>query len=125
MEDAGYFSIMVDESRDNAKKEQMSFSVRYVNMSNGIVNERFLGFIYAKNLDAASLTEYIRQQLVVFKFDGNKMVSQGYDGASVMSGHHSGVQARVREFAPYAAYIHCHAHVLNLVLVNAVKLVPL
>ena len=49
------------------------------------------------------------------------MVSQGYDGASVMSGHCSGVQQRVRQVAPHAIYVHCHAHVLNLVLVDCVK----
>ena len=38
-----------------------------------------------------------------------------------MSGRHTGVQARVRSFAPYAVYIHCHAHILNLVLVDSVK----
>ena len=35
--------------------------------------------------------------------------------------HCTGVQTRVREFAPYATYIHCYAHVLNFVLVDSVK----
>ena len=48
-------------------------------------------------------------------------ISQGYDGASVMSGCCTGVQTRVPEFAPYAVYIHCYAIVLNLVLVDSVK----
>ena len=54
----------------------------------------------------------------------NKIVSLGYDGASVMSGCCAGVQTRVREFAPYAVYIHYYAHILNLVLVDSVKSVP-
>ena len=33
----------------------------------------------------------------------------------------TGVQKRVREFASNAVYIHCYAHVLNLVLVDSVK----
>ena len=49
------------------------------------------------------------------------IVSQGYDGASVMSGMCSGVQQKIREVAPCATSIHCHAHVLNLVLVDCVK----
>ena len=49
------------------------------------------------------------------------MVSQGYDGASVMSGRCSGVQKKIKEVAPQAIYIHCYAHTLNLVLVDAVK----
>ncbi len=52
------------------------------------------------------------------------MVSQGYDGAAVMSGCVSGVQKRIRELVPQAVYIHCHAHCLNLVLVDCVKSIP-
>ena len=46
-------------------------------------------------------------------------MSQG----SVMSGRCSGVQQRFREIAPYALYIHCYAHRLNLVLVDCAKMV--
>ena len=46
------------------------------------------------------------------------MVSQGYDGAAVMSGCVSGVQKRIRDLVPQAIYVHCHAHCLNLVLVD-------
>lgn len=41
-----------------------------------------------------------------------------------MSGKHSGVQARIKEQANHAFYIHCSAHCLNLVLVDTVKAVP-
>ena len=118
---AGYYSIIVDESRDLAKKEQMSFVVRYFNLNDRKIHERFLSFSQAKCLDAASLSEYIKSFITEFDFDPKKLVSQGYDGASVMSGQYTGVQARVREFCPYAVYIHCHAHILNLVLVDSVK----
>ncbi|TKS78060.1 CD53 Cell surface glycoprotein [Collichthys lucidus] len=46
------------------------------------------------------------------------IVAQSYDGASVMSGQVSGVQQRIKEMHPYATYIHCLAHKLNLVLVD-------
>ena len=118
---AGFHSIIVDESRDASKQEQMSFAVRYIDMTDGRVHEHFLTFIQAEKLDALSLFSYIKQLICGYDFDTNKMVSQGYDGASVMSGHCTGVQTKVREFAPYAAYIHCYAHVLNLVLVDSVK----
>ena len=48
-------------------------------------------------------------------------VSQCYDGASVMSGCNTGVQTRVNDINPAAIYIHCHAHQLNLVLVDSCK----
>ena len=44
------------------------------------------------------------------------MRGQGYDGASNMSSGHVGVQARIREVAPLATYVHCSGHCLNLVI---------
>jgi len=41
-----------------------------------------------------------------------------------MSGHLSGVQSRVKVVIPYAQYVHCYAHTLNLVLVDSVKILP-
>ena len=54
----------------------------------------------------------------------SNLVGQGYDGASVMSGKHSGVAARIKTEAKTAFYVHCNAHCLNLVLVDTVKSVP-
>lgn len=120
---AGVFSIMADETKDASKQEQMSFVVRYVDMSKGEIHEHFLGYIEAKSLDAASLASYIKDLLNRFDLDSMKIVSQGYDGASVMSGRCAGVQAIIRDFAPNAVYIHCYAHVLNLVLVDSCRCV--
>ena len=41
--------------------------------------------------------------------------AQGYDGASNMSGHLTGLAARVKEISPLAIYVHCCNHKLNLV----------
>lgn len=50
------------------------------------------------------------------------MRAQGYDGASVMSGHVSGVQTRIRQVNPNPVYVHCRPHILNLCIVHASKL---
>lgn len=49
-------------------------------------------------------------------------IGQGYDGASVVSGHLNGVQAKFREKAgaETAYYVHCFVHRLNLVIVDVV-----
>lgn len=52
------------------------------------------------------------------------LVDQGYDGVSVMSGKHTGVAAPIKQEAPFAFYIHCHAHHLNLVLIDVVRSLP-
>ena len=113
-----FYSLMVDETKD-----QMSIVVRYVDGDTkpAAIKERFLTFHPAATLNAEALTKYILEALNRYNLDPQLMVSQGYDGASVMSGHCSGVQQRVRQVAPHAIYVHCHAHVLNLVLVDCVK----
>ena len=42
-----------------------------------------------------------------------------YDGASNMSGVHSGVQKRIRDDQPKALYVHCRNHSLNMALQDA------
>ena len=121
---AGYFSILVDESKDCSKKEQLTLVLRCIDPLDASIHEYFLTFVEATSLDVKSLTEYIVDTLNKHQLDLACIVSQGYDGASVMSGHCSGVQARLKEFATHAIYIHCHAHVLNLVLVDSVKSLP-
>lgn len=45
-------------------------------------------------------------------------------GASVMSGKNTGVQARVKFYAPLAFYVCFNAYCLSLVLVHSVKCIP-
>ncbi|XP_061909661.1 zinc finger MYM-type protein 1-like isoform X2 [Entelurus aequoreus] len=49
------------------------------------------------------------------------MRGQGYDGAANMSGQYKGLQTRILQHNAKALYVHCHAHCLNLVLVESVK----
>lgn len=75
-------------------------------------------------MNAEALFAYIKTTLQEVDVDINNCISQCYDGASVMSGCQSGVQARISEINPTAIYIHCHAHQLNLVLVDACRKLP-
>ena len=67
------------------------------------------------------MSSYILGTLHENELDTKWLVSQGYDGASVMSGKHAGVQQCIKDVAPQAIYIHCYAHCLNLVLVDCAK----
>ena len=87
---AGFYSIMADETKDLSKKEQLSIVVHYV--ESVTVKERFLTFFPANNLNAESLSQYILDTLKQYGLDPQMIVSQGYDGASVMSGHCSDMQ---------------------------------
>ena len=117
--EAEMYSIMVDETKDVGKVEQISISVRYV--KNNEVYERFLTYVHAEASNAEALSKHILGTLRDYDISIDNCVGQCYDGASVMSGQSKGVQTRIRTEAPKALYIHCTAHKLNLALVDTVK----
>ena len=119
---AVYYTLIADETKDISKKEQLSIVLRYVHC--GIVHERFVEYVHATELDAASLTDSILRIVSQMQLSIDRCVSQCYDGASVMSGSCSGVSTRIKELNPKAVYIHCCAHRLNLALVDTVKSIP-
>jgi len=80
-----------------------------------------LTFAKAESLNAEGLSDYIIATLREYDLDPALVVSQGYDGASVMSGSCSGVQQHIKMIAPNAMYIYCYAHCLNLALVDCVR----
>ena len=112
---------MLDESKDVSRKEQLSLCIRYTSLPDCNVHEDFLTFKYMINVDAKSLCEAIVSILTSLGLNECLIIAQCYDGASVMSGDVSGVQARFREIHKNAVYIHCHAHRLNLVIVDAAR----
>lgn len=115
----GFFSIMVDEARC-FKEEQLSISIRYA--KNLDTEERFLGFIdCSTSRDAKSLATLILDFLKKNNLADVPILAQSYDGASVMSGKHRGLQSIIKETHPQAIYIHCLAHKLNLVVVDSCK----
>lgn len=120
---SGEFSLIVDETKDVSKTEQISFVLRY--FYNGTVYESFLQFEAAEQLHAEGLTKTILSCLDAYGLDYKaNLVGQGYDGAAVMSGIRSGVATRINAVCKHAIYIHCYAHRLNLVLVDTAKAVP-
>ncbi|KAM3859970.1 zinc finger MYM-type protein 1 [Diretmus argenteus] len=119
MTESKVYSVMADEARDGLC-EQLSVCVRYI-APDGDLKERFLALKKLDHFDAESITNAIEEVLVSNGLDGLTCVAQAYDGASVMSGAASGVQARFREKHPQAVYVHCYAHDLNLVLCYTCK----
>ena len=116
---ARYFTIIADETRDVSKTEQLSFVLRYI--LHGNTYERFISFTKCEEVNAEAIFLYIMRALREMDVDISNCISQCYDGASVMSGHLSGVRARVADENPSAIYIHCNAHQLNLVLVDSCR----
>ena len=80
------FSLLADETKDVSKAEQVAIILRYVDINTASVYERFLTCVPAECLTAQSLSSYILETLRKYELEPKCIVSQGYDGASVMSG---------------------------------------
>ena len=89
----------------------------------GDIVERLLRFVdVSADRTAASISRVVKSILELHSdIINNKLIMQTYDGASVKSGHLNGVQALIRQEYPFAYFVHCAAHRLNLVLCQAVS----
>ncbi|KAK9998156.1 hypothetical protein SO802_017759 [Lithocarpus litseifolius] len=118
--DNGFFSILVDESRDISVKEQMALVLRYVNKK-GIIIEQFLGIVHVASTTALSLKYAIECLLCEHNLSLSKLRGQGYDGASNMQGDINGLKTLILKENKSAFYVHCFAHQLQLTLVAVAK----
>jgi hypothetical protein len=114
---------MADETTDCGTIEQLSICVRY--LSGCEVKEDFLGFVPLERTNAETITTNMIQKLQLWGLDLGQWRGKGFDGASTMSGHVSGVQTRITRMFPKARYFtHCANHCLNLVIVASCNKVP-
>ena len=113
-----YFAIMIDETSDLSRLEQVCISFRYVT-DELVIKEDFVGFYETGNTQADTLFNIAKDVVLRFGLDMENIRGQCYDGASNVSGHISGLQTRILEVSPTALFVHCVAHRLNLVVQDA------
>ncbi|XP_042417288.1 zinc finger MYM-type protein 1-like [Zingiber officinale] len=111
-----FFSLMVDEARDSSVKEHMGVVLRYVNKE-GCVIERFLAVVHVPDTSSHSLKMAIDALFVQHGLSLSRLRGQGYDGASNMRGEFNGLKSLILQENPFAMYVHCFSHQLQLVLV--------
>ncbi|XP_039144034.1 zinc finger MYM-type protein 1-like [Dioscorea cayenensis subsp. rotundata] len=112
------YCLIVDEARDESRREQMALVIRFVD-KHGFVKERFLDIVHVKDTTALTLKQEICSVLSHHNLNIQNIRGQGYDGASNMRGEWNGLQALILQECPYAYYVHCLAHQLQLALVVA------
>ncbi|CAI6375598.1 unnamed protein product [Macrosiphum euphorbiae] len=122
--DIHFFAVISDDTTDIVEKFQCAITLRYVKKT-GELKESFLGFHdVSSSKTSESFFNLITSVLDPYNFR-TKLIAQCYDGASVMAGHVSGLQKRIKDEAPNAAlFTHCCAHRLNLVLQQGSYCVP-
>ncbi|XP_067213479.1 zinc finger MYM-type protein 1-like [Linepithema humile] len=117
---AKYFSIIIDETSDITRFEQVSFSIRIV-LDDMTIEEIFMGFYETPSTTAEILFNIVKDILARFDLDIHNLRGQCYDGAANVSGRITGLQARIKESEPRALYVHCNAHNLNLVVQDGMQ----
>ncbi|ESR54147.1 hypothetical protein CICLE_v10024545mg [Citrus x clementina] len=119
----GKFCILVDEALDESDKAQMVIILRYVDCE-GYIRERFFEVVNVMETTAVTLKKEICNVLARYDLLVENIRWQGYNGASNMRGAWNGLQVLFLKDCPYAYYIHCFAHQLQLILVAASNDLP-
>ncbi|XP_022161888.1 zinc finger MYM-type protein 1-like [Myzus persicae] len=117
---ANIFSMIVDETQDLSRHEQVAIILRYVNTDFCPI-EALLGFYIVESTDGLTLSLLIKNVLNSNGLQLECLRGQCYDGAASMRGAYKGVQSRIKEENSLASYVHCNAHILNLCLVDLSK----
>ncbi|XP_073323342.1 zinc finger MYM-type protein 1-like [Pagrus major] len=122
---ADFVSIQADETMDISTQCQLVLVTRYIDKAHD-VQERFFEFIPLQRATADSIATALLDRLSSILPDDqkSKLISQAYDGASVMRGATGGVQKKVQDVYVNAHYVHCYAHQLNLIMQQVTSHIP-
>ncbi|XP_075077354.1 uncharacterized protein LOC142164081 [Nicotiana tabacum] len=115
-----FFVLLVDESCDVSRKEQLAIVLRYVNRCGSVV-EHFIGIVHVRNTSALYLKEAIVNYLAQHSLSLSYMRGQYYDGASNMQGDLRFLKTLIQQESKSAYSVHCFAHQLQLTLVAVSK----
>ena len=99
-----FFSILADECRDSAGKQQLALFFRYVWFdpisSVYSVEEDFVQFLHCPRLSGEALFNLLLSYVNRNQIPMQNGRGQGYDGGSNISGKHNGLQAWVKRAYP-------------------------
>ena len=101
-----YIAINGDGSTDLGKQHQFTIDIRTIDP---ITNETHTEFLQLSNCAAtarAMTLAFVRALGTNMK----KVIGGGFDGANSMMGAKGGVQALLKEYAPFAEFVHCVCH---------------
>ncbi|XP_055814477.1 uncharacterized protein LOC129884154 [Solanum dulcamara] len=115
-----YFALLVDESFDVSRKEQMAIVFRYIDRK-GFVMERLIDIVHVQDTSVSSLKEAIVNLLAQHSLSPSSVRGQCYEGASNMQGEINGLKILIRQESRSDHSIHCFAHQLQLTLVGVSK----
>ena len=111
------FTILADESTDQADRAQLAICVRYIDITTHLPIEKCLGVVtLAESKKAIDIHAMITVLLEKKGIEKSNICFLGLDGTNAMSGKINGLQ-RLRR---YSIYINCRNHCLALCLVHVI-----
>ena len=114
---SGWYSIILDETSDISKTEQVSLCLSFA--LNGTKKEAFIAFYSTKSTEGEVLYQLVKSAITELNLDLKNIVGKAFDGAANMNGVHKGLSTRMEECSPLGIYVHCYGHVLNLAIQDA------
>ena len=119
---ANDFSILSDESSDEAGRAQLAVFVRFIDPSSNEATEQYVCIRkLGTSKTAETLMGELEQIFIDKKIDKTLIRFSGLDGTNAMSGEQKGLQRRIRHVSPFAIYMNCRNHRLALCLVHLLK----
>ncbi|XP_075503972.1 uncharacterized protein LOC142541300 [Primulina tabacum] len=117
---ASKYCKVIDEVRDESKREKISIVLRFVD-KNGCIQEHFFVLVHVSDTTALKLKDAIYSYLSHYNLDVQNIRSKGYNGASNMKGEFNELQALILKDYNIAYYVNCFAHRLQLAFVASTK----
>ena len=115
VKDSEFVGVVADGTTDITGDEQFSVCIQHSSKSFKVEN-CFLGMYNSPDSTGETLATVLKDVLQRFNVPLSKLQGFSFDGASNMSGKHSGVQSIIKRDCPGALYVHCCNHSLDLVL---------
>ncbi|KAI5062885.1 hypothetical protein GOP47_0021432 [Adiantum capillus-veneris] len=117
-----WYALQVDESTDLSTMQYMILYVTYIeNAGNGEICTKFIDLLRPESASTESLFDALVSYLKLVDLPMQKLVGIATDGATVMTGQHTGLVTRLREKVPHLISFHYIAHRQALVAGDAFK----
>ena len=120
IQEADYFTIMLDECVDSSDNEQLAICIRYVDIDL-VAHEEFLGLYHCPDIKASTIVSVVKDTLLRLNLNLSRCRGQCYDGGSNMAGARNGVKSQILKVQPRALFTHCYGHSLSLAVSDCIK----